>query len=60
VVLRHNVCGHEADPLHPPAIAEEALQRLPDAQLRTLERTGFLIAYDDPIGVARELTAFCG
>ena len=33
---------------------------LPDAQLRTLPRTGFLIAYDDPVGVARELTAFCG
>jgi pimeloyl-ACP methyl ester carboxylesterase len=50
----------DSDPVHPPAIAEEALQHLPDAQLRTLERTGFLIAYDDPIGVARELTAFCG
>ena len=23
-------------------------------------RTGFLIAYDDPVGVARELLAFCG
>ena len=50
----------DSDPVHPLAIAEEALQRLPDAQLRTLPRTGFLIAYDDPIGVARELTAFCG
>jgi pimeloyl-ACP methyl ester carboxylesterase len=50
----------DEDPMHPLAIAEEALQRLPDAQLRTLPRTGFLIAYDDPIGVARELTAFCG
>jgi pimeloyl-ACP methyl ester carboxylesterase len=48
------------DPLHPVTIAEQALRRLPDGQLRTLERTGFLIAYDDPIGVARELTAFCG
>ena len=33
---------------------------LPDGQLRMLPRTGFLIAYDDPIGVARELVAFCG
>jgi pimeloyl-ACP methyl ester carboxylesterase len=48
------------DLVHPLAIAEEALQALPDAQLRTLAGTGFLIAYDDPIGVARELTAFCG
>jgi len=48
------------DLIHPLSIAEEALQSLPDAQLRTLAGTGFLIAYDDPIGVARELTAFCG
>ncbi|MGZ4265454.1 MAG: alpha/beta fold hydrolase [Solirubrobacteraceae bacterium] len=40
--------------------AQEALDLLPDAQLRTLQRTGFLIAYDDPVGVARELIAFCG
>ena len=38
----------------------EALDLLPDAQLRTLPGTGFLIAYDDPVGVARELIAFCG
>jgi hypothetical protein len=25
-----------------------------------LPRTGFLLAYDDPVGVARELIAFCG
>ncbi len=48
------------DPVHPLAIAEEAVRRLPDAQLRVLPRTGFLIAYDDPVGLARELTAFCG
>ena len=47
-------------PSHPLAIAEEALELLPDAQLRVLPRTGFLIAYDDPVGVARELLAFCG
>ncbi len=40
--------------------AQEALDLLPDAQLRTLPGTGFLIAYDDPVGVARELIAFCG
>jgi pimeloyl-ACP methyl ester carboxylesterase len=50
----------DADPVHPLAIAEEALAALPNAQLRVLERTGFLIAYDDPVGVARELVAFCG
>jgi len=50
----------DEDPLHPLAIAEEALDLLPDAQLRVLERTGFLMAYDDPVGLARELLAFCG
>jgi pimeloyl-ACP methyl ester carboxylesterase len=50
----------DADARHPLAIAEEALDRLPDAQLRELPRTGFLLAYDDPVGVARELAAFCG
>ena len=30
-----------------------------DAELRVLSRTGFLMAYDDPVGVARELAAFC-
>jgi hypothetical protein len=25
-----------------------------------LESTGFLMAYDEPVGLARELTAFCG
>ena len=46
--------------MHPLATAEEALALLPDAQLRVLESTGFLMAYDDPVGLARELTAFCG
>ena len=40
--------------------ARKALSLLPDAQLRTLPGTGFLLAYDDPVGVARELIAFCG
>ena len=50
----------DRDPLHPLQIAEEALARLPDGQLRVLGATGFLMSYDDPVGVARELTAFCG
>ena len=50
----------EDDPAHPLTGAQEALDLLPDAQLRTLQGTGFLMAYDDPVGVARELIAFCG
>ncbi|GAC1434124.1 MAG: hypothetical protein NVSMB51_00490 [Solirubrobacteraceae bacterium] len=50
----------DQDRAHPLAIAEEALDLLPHAQLRVLHGTGYLIAYDDPIGVARELSAFCG
>ena len=50
----------DQDELHPLQAAEEALDLLPDAQLRVLSATGFLIAYDDPVGVARELAAFCG
>ena len=49
----------EEDPAHPVTLAREALDLLPDAQLRTLPGTGFLIAYDDPVAVARELSAFC-
>jgi pimeloyl-ACP methyl ester carboxylesterase len=47
------------DRWHPVATAEEALARIPGAQLRVLSGTGFLMAYDDPVGVARELVAFC-
>jgi pimeloyl-ACP methyl ester carboxylesterase len=50
----------DRDRLHPRQAAEEALRLLPDGQLRVLESTGFLIAYDDPVGLARELVAFCG
>ncbi len=50
----------EEDPAHPIVAAQEALDLLPDAQLRTLPGTGFLIAYDDPVALARELIAFCG
>jgi pimeloyl-ACP methyl ester carboxylesterase len=49
----------DADHLHPLALAEEALDLIPDAQLRVLPGTGYLLAYDDPVGVARELAAFC-
>jgi pimeloyl-ACP methyl ester carboxylesterase len=48
------------DQLHPLHLAEEALGLLPEGQLRVLESTGFLMAYDDPVGLARELVAFCG
>jgi len=50
----------DEDRLHPFDAAQEALNLLPDAQLRTLAGAGFLIAYDDPVGLARELIAFCG
>jgi pimeloyl-ACP methyl ester carboxylesterase len=50
----------DEDRAHPIQAAQEALDLLPDAHLRTLAGTGFLIAYDDPVGVARELIAFCG
>jgi pimeloyl-ACP methyl ester carboxylesterase len=50
----------EDDPANPLVGAQEALDLLPDAQLRTLPGTGFLMAYDDAVGVARELIAFCG
>ena len=50
----------DQDRLYPLAGAEEALDLLPQGQLRVLPGTGFLMAYDDPVGVARELAAFCG
>jgi pimeloyl-ACP methyl ester carboxylesterase len=50
----------DQDRLNPLAPAEEALGLLPLGQLRVLESTGFLMAYDDPVGLARELAAFCG
>ena len=50
----------DRDRLHPLAPAEEALAMLPNGQLRILRSTGFLMAYDDPVGLARELAAFCG
>jgi pimeloyl-ACP methyl ester carboxylesterase len=50
----------DRDPMFPLRIAEDALALLPDGQLRVLESAGFLLAYDDPVGLARELSAFCG
>jgi pimeloyl-ACP methyl ester carboxylesterase len=50
----------DRDRLYPLAAAEEALRLLPNGQLRVLQSTGFLMAYDDPVGLARELAAFCG
>lgn len=47
------------DRYHPLSLAEEALERFPHAQLRVLPGTGYLMAYDDPVGVGRELAAFC-
>ena len=49
----------DQDPLHPLQGAREALDLLPNGQLRVLEDTGYLLAYDDPVGTARELLAFC-
>lgn len=48
----------DEDPRHPIATAEEALDLLPDAQLRIVPATGYLMAYDDPVAVAREIAAF--
>ncbi len=50
----------EEDHAYPLIGPQEALDLLPNGQLRTLAGTGFLMAYDDPVGVARELIAFCG
>jgi pimeloyl-ACP methyl ester carboxylesterase len=49
----------EDDRLHPAIGAREALDLLPAGQLRVLSGCGFLMAYDDPVGVAREISAFC-
>jgi pimeloyl-ACP methyl ester carboxylesterase len=50
----------DCDRLHPLAGAEQTLRLLPRGQLRVLPSTGLLMTYDDPVGVARELVAFCG
>ncbi len=48
----------DEDRTHPLVIAQEAVELFPSAQLRVLENTGFLMAYDDPVGMAREIAAF--
>lgn len=50
----------DGDSAHPLIGAYQALDLLPNCQLRTLPGTGFLMAYDDPVGVARELISFFG
>jgi pimeloyl-ACP methyl ester carboxylesterase len=50
----------DEDRLHPLRGAEEAIDLLPDGMLRVLPGTGYLIAYDDPVGVAREIVSFSG
>jgi len=50
----------EDDPAAPLDWAQEALDLIPGAQLRTLPGTGFLVAYDDAVALARELISFCG
>ncbi len=49
----------DQDRLHPLAAAEEALACCPTVSCGCCEH-GFLMAYDDPVGLARELAAFCG
>ena len=49
----------DRDPAHPLALGEELAGLIEGAQLRVLPGTGFLMAYDDPVGMARELAAFC-
>ncbi|MEI2702646.1 MAG: alpha/beta hydrolase [Baekduia sp.] len=48
----------DADPDHPLRAAEEAIDLLPDGLLRVLQGAGYLIAYDDPVAVSRELASF--
>ena len=50
----------DADRHHPLADAEDAVRLIADGQLRVLPGAGYLLAYDDPVGLARELIAFCG
>jgi pimeloyl-ACP methyl ester carboxylesterase len=48
----------DRDSVNPIQPAQEALDLMPNADLRVLADTGFLIAYDDAVGVAREIAAF--
>ena len=57
---RYNVSLTEIDAALDDLARRSLVRRLPDGQLRVLQSTGFLMAYDDPVGLARELAAFCG
>jgi pimeloyl-ACP methyl ester carboxylesterase len=46
------------DPLAPQRVAEEAADLVDEALLRSLPGTGPLLAYDDPVGLAREISAY--
>ncbi len=46
------------DPLAPRRAADEAADLIDLALLRTLPGTGPLLAFDDPVGMAREIAAF--
>ncbi|MDO9354833.1 MAG: alpha/beta fold hydrolase, partial [Solirubrobacteraceae bacterium] len=46
------------DQLAPRRVAEEAADLIDHALLRSLPGTGPLLAYDDPVGLAREIGAF--
>lgn len=50
----------DRDPEYPLRGAEEALDLFDNGLLRVLPGTGHLLTFDDPVGVARELAAFCG
>jgi pimeloyl-ACP methyl ester carboxylesterase len=45
-------------PLAPRQVAQEATDLIDRSLLRTLPGTGPLLAYDDPVGMAREVSAF--
>ena len=49
----------DEDPVHPVAMGEELADLIPGSSLRILPGTGFLMAYDDPVGLGREIAAFC-
>jgi hypothetical protein len=50
------VTGERAKPRPGHELQEQVAQLV---QLRTLTGCGFLMAYDDPVGLAREIAAFC-
>jgi pimeloyl-ACP methyl ester carboxylesterase len=49
----------DSDDRYPVHRAEEAVDLLPDARLHVVSRTGFLMAYDDPVEISREIVSFC-